>query len=72
MKKEKKVTYTFSCKPSVRKRAMKRADKVGESLSEVIEVLLDRYAELPIEKAVVDKKPVKTVLIFGNEEYEMK
>lgn len=71
-KKEKKETFTYSGRPSVRKKAMRRAVKVGESLSEVIDVLLERYAEMPIEKRVVDKTPLKTVLVFGNEEYELK
>ena len=67
MKKEKKETFTYSCRPSVRKKAMKKAEKAGNTLSEVIDTLLEVYSG--------DKNwalPKKTVVVFGNQEIVMK
>jgi hypothetical protein len=59
MKKENKQTFTYSCRPSIRKKAIRRAQKVGSSLSEVIEIYLETYAELPIYKTVATGQPIK-------------
>lgn len=63
MAKEKKGTFTYSARPSVRNAAVKRADKVGESISEVIDLFLEAYANWPIFKQVATKTPVKTTFV---------
>lgn len=45
MKREKRKTFTYSGKPSVRKAAMKRAKSEGLIFSELVEKLLIEYAE---------------------------
>jgi hypothetical protein len=67
MKKENKKTFTYSGRPSVRQKAMKKAEKSGNTLSEVIDLLLERYAG---DKSFL--LPKKTVLVFGNDEIELK
>ena len=67
MKKETKQTFTYSCRPSIRNKAMKKATKGGRTLSEVIDLLLERYAG---DKSFL--LPKKTVLVFGNDEIELK
>jgi hypothetical protein len=52
MKKEKKKTFTYSGRPSVKKKAFKRAKKGGTTLSEVIDAYLEEYADSPVIKYV--------------------
>jgi hypothetical protein len=64
--KENKKTFTYSCRPSIRKKAVTKAKRSGWSLSEVIDLLLERYAD--------DKHfalPKKIVVVFGNEEISL-
>lgn len=68
MKKEKKQTFTYSCRPSIRNKAMKKAVRAGATLSEVIDALLENYGEMPAHNPA--KK--RTVLQFGGEQYELK
>jgi hypothetical protein len=67
MKKEAKKTFTYSGRPSVRQKAMKKAQKSGNTLSEVIDLLLERYAG---DKSFL--LPKKTVLVFEGQEIELK
>jgi hypothetical protein len=67
MKKETKQTFTYSCRPSIRSKAMKKAKKSGNTLSEVIDLLLERYAG---DKSFL--LPKKTVLVFEGQEIELK
>jgi hypothetical protein len=66
-RKEAKRTFTYSGRPSIREKAMKKAVRSGNTLSEVIDTLLEIYSG--------DKNwalPKKTVVVFGNEEIELK
>jgi hypothetical protein len=66
-KKEAKKTFTYSGRPSVRQKAMRKAQRAGNTLSEVIDTLLEIYSG--------DKNwalPKKTVLVFEGEEIELK
>jgi len=45
MKRETKRTFTYSCLPSIKKRAAKGAKQEGRTLSEVIERYLSDYSE---------------------------
>jgi hypothetical protein len=67
MKKEAKKTFTYSGRPSIRQKAMKKAQKSGNTLSEVIDLLLERYAG---DKSFLLQK--KTVLVFEGQEIELK
>lgn len=57
MKRETRKTFTYSALPSVKKAAMKRAKKEGNTLSDVIEKLLQGYVDAPVWKGVSDGIP---------------
>lgn len=49
---EKKKTFTYSGKPSVKKKATKKAEREGFSFSEKVEQLLEAYNSAPVWKSV--------------------
>ena len=52
MKREVKQTFTYSGKPSVRKKAVSKAKKEGFTFSEKVEQLLEAYNAAPVWKQV--------------------
>jgi len=70
-KTEKKKTFTYYGTPSVRDRAMKKADKEGMTLGEVVDGLLALYVKTK-KGALLQSQKRKTVLVFGSEQYELK
>lgn len=57
-----KKTYTYATLPKTKEAAAKKAKKEGLTLSEKIDQMLVSYTA----------KPKKTILCFGNEEFELK
>lgn len=60
-----KQTYTYATHQKTKEAASKKAKKEGLTLSEKIDSMLVAYTAKP-------KKPKKTILVFGNEEFELK
>jgi hypothetical protein len=58
MKRETRKTFTYSALPSVKKAAMKRAKKEGNTLSDVIEKLLQGYIDATVWKSVATGMPL--------------
>lgn len=58
MKRETRKTFTYSALPSVKKAAMKRAKKEGNTLSDIIERLLQGYVAAPVWKSIQDGIPL--------------
>lgn len=57
-----KKTYTYATEAKTKEAAAKKAKKEGITLSEKINNMLVAYTA----------KPKKTVLVFGNESFELK
>lgn len=58
MKREVKKTFTYSGKPSVRKKAARKAEKEGFTFSEKVEQLLEAYNKAPVWKQVSNGIPL--------------
>lgn len=57
-----KQTYTYATHPKTKEAAAKKAKREGLTLSEKINAMLVAYTA----------KPTKTIIVWGNEEFELK
>lgn len=64
MKREKSQTFTYSGKPSVRKKAIRKASKEGLKFSEVVEALLNEYIRRPEWKSVETGERIPAVTLL--------
>lgn len=69
--KEAKKTITYYGTPSVRNKAAVKADKEGMTFGELVDGLLLLYTKTK-KGSLLAKQPKKTVLVFGNEQFELK
>lgn len=71
MSSEKRKTFTYYGTPSIREKAIKKAEKEEMSFGELVDGLLMLYNKTK-KGSLLKPEKRKTVLIFGAEQYELK